>query len=261
MGSVALSSPLVQSKMREHTYRVQGNKRIDLFEAFRTSEVVVRVGAKLVPVCSVSYYLRKLADVQPSLESYESVDQQVRHMIPRVRFCFRIVRRDGTTIFLSIRRVTVMDVRIREKMTKAMQDLLDETFSQQHMSAADVSWIERLCTELRDRINALTPRRKDLHESLTRSFDVELIVQMLQHDAMDATDVRQAIDVVWERLGMLCAPVHDDEISRLRQETRSGRCSVAKMLCAANRIVDDVERMQSSPETLAFVSNFVTRER
>ena len=64
--------------------------------------------------------------------------------------------------------------KVRSVMYRAMECKLEEVFE----NLDDIDWIEKLCTELRDRINGLTPRRLDLQESFTREFDVALIVQM-----------------------------------------------------------------------------------
>ena len=117
-------------------------------------------------------------------------------------------------------------------MYRAMECRLEEVFEK----LDDIGWIEKLCMELRDRINGLTPSRLDLEESFKREFDVELLVQMLRHEAVDSEELKKILESVWVRLSMLCAPVHDDEISGLLLESRSGNCSIAKMLCAANRI-------------------------
>ena len=148
---------------------------------------------------------------------------------------------------------------VRSVMYRAMECKLEEVFEK----VDDIGWIEKLCMELRDRINGLTPRRLDLQESFRREFDVELIVQMLRYDVVDSKELIKILESVWVRLSMLCAPVHDEEISGLLVESRSGNCSIAKMLCAANRIIDDIERLQSSPESVAFAqgySNFIQNE-
>ena len=142
-------------------------------------------------------------------------------------------------------------------MYRAMECRLEEVFEK----LDDIGWIEKLCMELRDRINGLTPSRLDLEESFKREFDVELIVQMLRHEAVDSEELKKILESVWVRLSMLCAPVHDDEISGLLLESRSGNCSIAKMLCAANRIIDDIERLQSSPESVAFAQGYASYYR
>ena len=147
-----------------------------------------------------------------------------------------------------------MSERVRGVMYRAMECKLEEVFEK----LDDIDWIEKLCMELRDRINGLTPRRLDLQESFTGEFDVGLIVQMLRHDAVENADLIKILESVWKRLSMLCAPIHDEEISELLVESRSGNCSIAKMLCAANRIIDDIERLQSSPESLAFAKGYAS---
>lgn len=143
---------------------------------------------------------------------------------------------------------------VRVVMYRAMECKLEEVFEK----LDDIGWIEKLCMELRDRINGLTPSRLDLKEWFTGEFDVGLIVQMLRHDALDGEDMKKILESVWVRLSMLCAPVHDEEISVLLVESRSGHCSIAKMLCAANRIIDEIEGLQSSPESLAFAEGYAS---
>ena len=143
---------------------------------------------------------------------------------------------------------------IRGVMYRAMECSVEEVFEK----LDDIGWIEKLCMELRDRINGLTPRRLDFQESFIREFDVGLIVQMLRHDAVDRVDLKRILESVWVRLSMVCAPVHDEEISGLLAECRSGNCSIAKMLCAANRIIDEIERLQSSAESVAFAKGYAS---
>jgi hypothetical protein len=142
-------------------------------------------------------------------------------------------------------------------MYGAMECKLEDVFEK----LDDIGWIEKLCVELRDRINGLTPRRLDIQESFIREFDVDLIVQMLRNDAVDSDELIKILESVWVRLSMLCAPVHDEEIWGLLVECRSGNCSIAKMLCAANRIIDDIEGLQSSSESVAFAQGYVSYYR
>lgn len=38
--------------------------------------------------------------------------------------------------------------------------------------------------------------------------------------AVDGVDLIKILESVWVRLSLLCAPIHDEEISRLRVESR-----------------------------------------
>ena len=149
-----------------------------------------------------------------------------------------------------------MKAQISKTMRDAMRNMLDEIGQKNVLDEKDVDWMRRLCLELRDRINKLTPSRHDLHVSLNTGFDVDLLVQMMQHQAVDPSDMQNCMETIIRRLAMLCAPVQDEEIAELLVMVQSGKCHVGHLLVNANRIVDEIEDMQSQPEAVAFAAAF-----
>lgn len=136
-----------------------------------------------------------------------------------------------------------MEVQIRDQMQTAMRNLMSTVFSNQNMSDADLDWLRRLCVELKERINALTPSRSDLHHALEASFDVDLIVQMVRHRAFDRAEFSKATGVILERLSMLCAPVQDQAVETLKLLVKSDECDVGRFLLESNAIIDEIESL------------------
>lgn len=142
-----------------------------------------------------------------------------------------------------------LEKQIKETMRRAMKDLLIETCSKPELEDKDVDWIKRLCAELRDRINALTPRRIDLHAELTAAIDVDLIGQMLKHGAVDTGDMHQLVHVVYGRLSRLCAASQDVTIREtqeaLLREENIPLC-IATLLFTANDFISDIEELANA---------------
>jgi hypothetical protein len=60
--------------------------------------------------------------------------------------------------------------------------------------------------EVVDKLKALTPNRADLHTQLDEAIDVELIVQMASHDALDEPTFRRVANTLVDTLISLQAP-------------------------------------------------------
>ena len=155
-----------------------------------------------------------------------------------------------------------MEAKITNSMQVAMSALVDEIFHKKHedLTIEDIDWIRRLCIELRDRINLLTPRRSDLHAELCDAFDVDLLIQMLKFGATDAKDTQHCVRCIFARLGMLCAPSEDAHVATMLQNAESGKCNLGQMLIEANKIVDKIEAMSKTPEAIAFSKHYAERK-
>ena len=138
----------------------------------------------------------------------------------------------------------MLATQIRDTMRVAMKDLLTDTFKKEKLETKDLAWIKELCIEIIQRINQLTPNRTDLHQQLESSIDVELIIQMLNHSAIEISDFVQILNVTFDRLKLLCAPSQDIDIDNtknniLQQPTLSE--SIVNYILESNRIIDEIE--------------------
>ena len=62
--------------------------------------------------------------------------------------------------------------------------------------------------ELKHKLNALTPSRTDMHQTIDRAIDTSLIVQMVQHDCLDANHFLKVTSFVIEHIQATQAPAH-----------------------------------------------------
>lgn len=134
------------------------------------------------------------------------------------------------------RAAVVARAAMRAKILDALADPTDE----------HVAWVRTLCEELRDRLKRLTPNRQDLHDALDASYDVDLLVQMFRHGAIDLDDSAGVVVVVFDRLARCCAPVQDEAVAHARRHILAID-DVAKRLAVlleiAHQILDDIFRM------------------
>ncbi len=135
-----------------------------------------------------------------------------------------------------------MEQQIKDTFYKAMSDMLNEAVQNEKMSEKDVKWLVDLYTELRDRINNLTPNRPDLHAELAMQMDIDLLKQMLLNSAFDAHDFEQMVDCVFSRLLMLCAPVQDSKIKELKMQiiTCEFPHAISMLIFKVNEILDEI---------------------
>jgi len=153
--------------------------------------------------------------------------------------------------------MTALEEQIKNTFYKAMEDSLENIINSTEVTDEDIDWLVRLCTELKDRINALTPRRKDLHEQMNKALDVTLLHQMMRHAAFERGDLDGIVNVVFDRLLMLCAPSQTSDIERLKENIMNetfGK-AVAIMILQCNKIIDDIEKL-----TNEFLKQFSNRE-
>ena len=113
-----------------------------------------------------------------------------------------------------------LEQQIKDQMKKSFADLIQSTFSKSSLDEKDIEWIGSLCVELKTRINGLTPSRGDLHADLETKFDIELLKQMLRHNACEIDDVRPLVSTLQSRISMLCAPVQDQEVKKYLTKCR-----------------------------------------
>ena len=145
-----------------------------------------------------------------------------------------------------IRELHALQSQIDRAMRIAMYEMIASTVQKESLSEADADWLAALLSELRDRLNALTPHRADFHAELEAALDVPLARQMLLHGAADQDDANGLVEVVYRRLRMLCAPVQDADVDDLRTtalgEPTPGR-TLASLLCKADGILSVTEEL------------------
>lgn len=73
------------SQMR-HAYLIHGRVMFDLFAMFRSAIVVVKFFKCMIPLGSVNMYLKRVANYQKSLLTFETKNMIVNRMIPREYF-------------------------------------------------------------------------------------------------------------------------------------------------------------------------------
>ena len=134
----------------------------------------------------------------------------------------------------------------RKQMLKAMHTMLEETFAKPQLEATDFDWLERLLNELRDRINGLTPNNNRYQEEFTVAFDVDLIMQMLRHDAFDAEEKEKYCTMIFTRLLSLCAPAHDEQVKGIQRTVKSA--NIGCLIYEANQLIDQIEFLQAEFE-------------
>ena len=80
---------------------------------------------------------------------------------------------------------------------------IDATTTKTLMS---VEQIRAKLDEVVAKLKALTPHRTDLHATLDQAIDVDLVVQMAEHDALDAPTFDALVDTLVDTLVSLQAP-------------------------------------------------------
>ena len=125
------------------------------------------------------------------------------------------------------------------QMRRAMRDVLKETFKKPKLDDKDIDWVKRLLEELRQRVNGLSGH-PELAAEFDKAFDVQLMVQMLEHEAFDREEQVRYAEILFQRLLKSCAPVQDRRIQQARELARDGK-DMGWLICEANAIIDDIE--------------------
>lgn len=106
-----------------------------------------------------------------------------------------------------------------------------------------------LLNEVKHKLNALTPSRTDMHQTIDRAIDTSLIVQMVQHDCLDANHFLKVTSFVIEHIQATQAPAHttatQEWYGKWRSRFLSGELTFAR-LCAQflARAHEDIDRTQ-----------------
>ena len=117
-----------------------------------------------------------------------------------------------------------------------------------------VEWVRERCNSMKNRIEKLTPNRKDLRDSWNTQFDVDLFVQMFRNHAVDENDANTIVNIVFDRIQMLCAPSQDEAVLHAKETILSEKSTskkLAVLLEISNEIVKDIETLVKN-----FANNF-----
>lgn len=142
-----------------------------------------------------------------------------------------------------------LEAQIHTTMRAAMKKMISEVAAKEDMTDEDADWLAGLVQELVDRMNSLTPSRRDLHEQLATSCDVGLTRQMLRYHAADAKDGAALVGAICGRLRLLCAPAQDEAVRALEAralEAPTLPLGLAELLHGADEVVTEIVRRNSA---------------
>ena len=74
-------------------------------------------------------------------------------------------------------------------------------------------------------------------------FDTDLFIQMFRHCAVEENDANSIVNIVFDRIQMLCAPSHDEAVSHAKSMILSEKNTskkLAVLLEISNDIVNDI---------------------
>ena len=102
------------------------------------------------------------------------------------------------------------------------------------LQAGDLTPLRAQLDEVVAKLKALTPHRTDLHATLDQAIDVDLVVQMAEHDALDAPTFDALADTLVDTLVSLQAPAATPAtrawVSAWRAQCRSAENTYATLL-------------------------------
>ncbi|XP_062451032.1 T-complex protein 11 homolog isoform X2 [Rhea pennata] len=107
-----------------------------------------------------------------------------------------------------------LENRVKETLHKAFWDSLKEQLS---ASPPDYTQAIQLLQEIKEALlSLLLPRHNRLRNQIEEALDIELIRQEAEHGALD---IHSLTVYILGTMAMLCAPVRDEEVQRLRSLT------------------------------------------
>lgn len=77
------------------------------------------------------------------------------------------------------------------------------------LNAGHVDQLQLLLEELSQKLKRLTPSRHDIHQRIDEWLDVSLVVQMVQHHALDRNDLVRVTHNVIQHVIQMQAPIHN----------------------------------------------------
>ena len=141
--------------------------------------------------------------------------------------------------------MTAEELKLLMEKAQTRQRFL-EALSTNKPDENSIKWVEEKCNSLKQRIANLTPNRKELRDSWNATFDVDLFIQMFRNSAVDENDANTIVNIVFERIQMLCAPSQDCAIAHAKEsilQEKNTSKKLAVLLEIANDIINDVEKL------------------
>lgn len=130
-----------------------------------------------------------------------------------------------------------------EGYNRAIQEFREhyQDFVRETIINNDIPMIIELIEEIIWRLCDLTPHRVDLHDSLKRTVDIELIKQMLEHNAFGSQDFYNMITGILDRIELLQAPADNYKIAELKNRL-SGNWEdvVALVFVEIHKLIDEI---------------------
>lgn len=134
-----------------------------------------------------------------------------------------------------------------QHLTKAhMRHLIMEALDKNPTDTDTLKLIKSLCEELSMRIKNLTPSHTKFQQEWDQNFDIDLIIQMLRHNAFEEEDCQRLVNVVFDRLARCCAPVQDEAVAHAREivlKEKKFSSKIACMIEIAHSILEDIETL------------------
>lgn len=139
-----------------------------------------------------------------------------------------------------------LEAQIRDTMRAAFSQSLHEICAKETLEAKDVDWLVLLMTEVKDKMQNLTPNRGDIRASIESSIDVDLIRQMLTHNACEAGDFRDLVRFVFCHLKKVCAPSQDAQVEEATSKILvcdNFKEAFPVFIIESNQIMDDIRKL------------------
>jgi hypothetical protein len=108
-----------------------------------------------------------------------------------------------------------LNQQINDNFKKAFYDVLSEKIKQE---PPDYDWLERLYTELRDKLCGILKKGSTLRIEIEDGMDLTLFSQMIRNNAFDATELYKQIMYIFEKFKQLGSPGRDIEVDEKKQE-------------------------------------------
>lgn len=144
-----------------------------------------------------------------------------------------------------------MDNMIRHNFEKAFTDVMV-------LKLKDGDWVYLLdlIKEIKQRLYALVPNNLRIHAKIDEDIPVELIGQMIEHQAIKVSDFRGYFSVIVEWIAKMCAPCDDKQVNEVLQniltcEIVDFATTIPPLILQINKLIDTiVERSKTVKEKL-----------
>jgi len=131
---------------------------------------------------------------------------------------------------------------IQYQTRRSMKKKLQSTFEKETLSTEDKAWLKNLLNELQWRVVGLAPSRPDLEREFLKAFDVQLLSQMIDHDAWDLDDIKKAGEALFEHLLRFTPPSYTAAVNKILADMKDRPC-VGTLIYEAHIIIDEIYRL------------------